>query len=91
MFLNYIGKPSLYLPGCMIVWGIISALTGITTKWVAHATSGEMSQLEFRALQFYWCFAHAIFPRFRGSGMFSWCPLPNLKMVGWFATVIEVD
>ncbi|KAG2117467.1 major facilitator superfamily domain-containing protein [Suillus clintonianus] len=33
MFLNYIGKPSLYLPACMVVWGIISALTGITTNF----------------------------------------------------------
>ncbi|KAH0839991.1 MFS general substrate transporter [Lanmaoa asiatica] len=33
MFLNYIGKPSLYLPGCMIVWGVISALTGITINF----------------------------------------------------------
>lgn len=30
MLLNYIGKPSLYLPGCMIVWGVISCLTGVT-------------------------------------------------------------
>jgi MFS family permease len=30
MFLNYIGKPSLYLPACMAVWGMISVLTGIT-------------------------------------------------------------
>ncbi|KDR83789.1 hypothetical protein GALMADRAFT_55324 [Galerina marginata CBS 339.88] len=28
MFLNWIGKPSLYLPACMIVWGAISCLTG---------------------------------------------------------------
>ena len=34
MFLNHIQKPSLYLPGCMIIWGTISALTGITTQWV---------------------------------------------------------
>jgi MFS family permease len=27
LFLNKIGKPSLYLPGCMIVWGIISGAT----------------------------------------------------------------
>ncbi|KAG2117463.1 major facilitator superfamily domain-containing protein [Suillus clintonianus] len=33
MFLNYIGKPSLYLPAFMVVWGIISALTGITTNF----------------------------------------------------------
>ncbi|KAF8627182.1 hypothetical protein AX15_004500 [Amanita polypyramis BW_CC] len=28
MFLNYIGRPSLYLPACMIIWGMISCLTG---------------------------------------------------------------
>jgi MFS family permease len=31
MFLNYIGKPSIYLPCCMAVWGMISILTG---KWI---------------------------------------------------------
>ena len=35
MFLNYIGKPSIYLPICMIIWGMISTLTGITTKCVS--------------------------------------------------------
>ncbi|KAG8898875.1 hypothetical protein FRB99_007087 [Tulasnella sp. 403] len=30
MLLNYIGKPSIYLPACMMVWGVISCLTGIT-------------------------------------------------------------
>lgn len=34
MFLNYIGKPSLYLPACMAIWGAISCLTGITTNFV---------------------------------------------------------
>ncbi|KAJ7576928.1 MFS general substrate transporter [Mycena floridula] len=34
MFLNYIGRPSIYLPCCMIVWGTISVLTGITTNFV---------------------------------------------------------
>ncbi|KAG2141190.1 major facilitator superfamily domain-containing protein [Suillus bovinus] len=34
MFLNYTGKPSLYLPACMVIWGVISALTGITTNFV---------------------------------------------------------
>lgn len=28
MFLNYIGKPSLYLPACMMIWGTLSILTG---------------------------------------------------------------
>ncbi|KAG2032386.1 major facilitator superfamily domain-containing protein [Suillus americanus] len=32
MFLNFIGKPSLYLPACTVIWGIISALTGITAN-----------------------------------------------------------
>jgi MFS family permease len=41
MFLNLTGKPSLYLPGCMIVWGMISALTGITTKYDAFFMSGK--------------------------------------------------
>ncbi|KAJ6520948.1 MFS general substrate transporter [Mycena capillaripes] len=27
MFLNWMGRPSLYLPGAMIIWGIISCLT----------------------------------------------------------------
>ncbi|TBU48995.1 MFS general substrate transporter [Dichomitus squalens] len=34
MLLNHIGKPSLYLPACMIVWGTISILTGITNNFV---------------------------------------------------------
>ncbi|KAL4241993.1 MFS transporter superfamily protein [Abortiporus biennis] len=34
MFLNYIGKPSIYLPCCMIVWGVISLLTGVTNNFV---------------------------------------------------------
>ena len=27
LFLNKIGKPAIYLPSCMIVWGMISAAT----------------------------------------------------------------
>ncbi|KAI4520838.1 MFS general substrate transporter, partial [Schizophyllum commune Loenen D] len=34
MFLNWIGKPSLYLPACMILWGMISTLTGICNNFV---------------------------------------------------------
>lgn len=49
IFLNYIGRPSLYLPACMVVWGIIryvafvphirrdlnvhSAVTGLTRNF----------------------------------------------------------
>ncbi|KAF7332146.1 FCP1-like proteiny domain-containing protein [Mycena kentingensis (nom. inval.)] len=28
MMLNWMGRPSLYLPGAMIIWGVISVLTG---------------------------------------------------------------
>ncbi|WVR09758.1 hypothetical protein IAU60_006834 [Kwoniella sp. DSM 27419] len=34
MLLNRIGRPSLYLPAAMIIWGMISVLTGITTNFV---------------------------------------------------------
>ncbi|KAF8515446.1 major facilitator superfamily domain-containing protein [Gautieria morchelliformis] len=34
MMLNWLGKPSLYLPACMMVWGMISILTGITKNFV---------------------------------------------------------
>ncbi|PCH41493.1 MFS general substrate transporter [Wolfiporia cocos MD-104 SS10] len=34
MLLNYIGKPSVYLPCCMMIWGAISCLTGVTTNFV---------------------------------------------------------
>ncbi|KAK7061677.1 major facilitator superfamily domain-containing protein [Favolaschia claudopus] len=34
LFLNWMGKPSLYLPAAMIIWGTISCLTGITTNFV---------------------------------------------------------
>lgn len=34
MILNHMGKPSLQLPLCMIIWGILSILTGITKNFV---------------------------------------------------------
>ncbi|KAF9646956.1 MFS general substrate transporter, partial [Thelephora ganbajun] len=34
MFLNHLGKPSIYLPVCMALWGLISALTGVTHNFV---------------------------------------------------------
>ncbi|KAF8165387.1 MFS general substrate transporter [Crassisporium funariophilum] len=33
MFLNYFGKPSKYLPWCMIIWGALSVCTGFTTSF----------------------------------------------------------
>ncbi|KAG6855142.1 hypothetical protein C0991_006071 [Blastosporella zonata] len=34
MLLVYIGKPSVYLPVCMVIWGCISILTGVTTNFL---------------------------------------------------------
>ncbi|WVW80570.1 hypothetical protein I302_102556 [Kwoniella bestiolae CBS 10118] len=34
MLLNRIGRPSLYIPAAMLVWGMISVLTGITKNFV---------------------------------------------------------
>ncbi|TFY83064.1 hypothetical protein EWM64_g950 [Hericium alpestre] len=34
MFLNWIGRPSIHLPVCMLIWGMISVLTGITHNFV---------------------------------------------------------
>ena len=34
MLLNYTGRPSIYLPCCMMVWGTISCLTGVTKNFV---------------------------------------------------------
>lgn len=33
LVLNKIGKPAIYLPCCMVIWGTISCLTGITTNF----------------------------------------------------------
>ncbi len=34
MFLNKIGKPSVYIPCCILIWGMISCLTGVTKNFV---------------------------------------------------------
>jgi len=34
MLMNYVGKPSLHIPICMMIWGMMSILTGITTNFV---------------------------------------------------------
>ncbi|KAI8959315.1 major facilitator superfamily domain-containing protein [Daldinia sp. FL1419] len=33
LFLNKIGKPAIYLPGCMMIWGVISASTAAVTNF----------------------------------------------------------
>lgn len=37
LFLNKTGKPALYLPSCMIIWGIISGLTGACRNFAGLA------------------------------------------------------
>ncbi|GBE79766.1 hypothetical protein SCP_0209670 [Sparassis crispa] len=34
MIMNYVGKPSLHIPICMAIWGMMSILTGITKNFV---------------------------------------------------------
>ncbi|KAG0697642.1 major facilitator superfamily domain-containing protein [Suillus ampliporus] len=33
MFLHWLGRPSIFIPSCMAVWGVISVLTGITQNY----------------------------------------------------------
>jgi len=35
MILNKFGKPSVYLPGCMFAWGIVSSCTAATKSYGA--------------------------------------------------------
>jgi len=47
MFLNHLGKPSIYLPSCMAVWGLVSVATGFTTNFIgALATRFLLGVLE---------------------------------------------
>ncbi|OAX41332.1 MFS general substrate transporter [Rhizopogon vinicolor AM-OR11-026] len=34
MYLEKIGRPSIYLPTCMVIWGLISILTGTTKSFI---------------------------------------------------------
>ncbi|GFZ49508.1 hypothetical protein JCM24511_07628 [Saitozyma sp. JCM 24511] len=33
MILNWIGRPSIYLPACMFLWGLVSTLTGVVNSF----------------------------------------------------------
>ncbi|KAG2365501.1 hypothetical protein BDR07DRAFT_1398761 [Suillus spraguei] len=35
MFMHWLERPSIILPSCMLTWGIISVLIGITTKYTS--------------------------------------------------------
>ena len=34
MLLNHLAKPSIYLPACMALWGLVSTLTGVAHNFV---------------------------------------------------------
>ncbi|KAJ8517620.1 hypothetical protein ONZ45_g5203 [Pleurotus djamor] len=50
MFMNFIGKPSLYLPGCGVTWGIIAMLSGVTRKFVFKRSQTASLSLNSRPL-----------------------------------------
>ncbi|KAI0347084.1 MFS general substrate transporter [Trametopsis cervina] len=39
MFLHHTGRPSLYLPACMAVWGLLTVAMGFTTNFLGAVTS----------------------------------------------------
>ena len=42
MLLNWMGRPSLYLPTCMAIWGVFSILTGnVNGTYVFNASSAD--------------------------------------------------
>ncbi|PFH46169.1 hypothetical protein AMATHDRAFT_77797 [Amanita thiersii Skay4041] len=63
MFLNYIGRPSLYLPVCMMVWGVISCLTGRVKLCRFYLTGSSFSKAFVGALltRFFLGFVEAAF------------------------------
>ena len=52
LLLNHLGKPSIYLPGCMALWGLVSVLIGVT-----HNCTGVMLTRFFLGI-----FESAFFP-----------------------------
>lgn len=61
MYLNNMAKPSIYLPVCMVIWGIISTLSGVTRKYVLFA----------RSLLWSPALALTITLKFRGGGFYK--------------------
>ena len=62
MFLNYFGKPSKYLPYCMVVWGGLSVCTGTQRfgLFVATAFNYFLQQALQRGLSFLSLFKYHI-------------------------------
>ncbi len=79
MFLNHIGRPSIYLPVCMMFWGAISCVTGkrLTFCLLAHFPT----LVRRRHPQLHRSAPHSILPWFRGGCLFPWCPLSSIEVV----------
>ena len=79
MFLNHIGRPSLYLPACMVLWGAISCVTGqrLTFCLLAHFPT----LVRRRHPQLYRSAPHSILPWLRGGRLFPWRPLSSIEVV----------
>ena len=66
MLLNYTGRPSIYLPVCMMIWGMISCLTGETKKYARFmhnldVTNGHASFVGALLTRFFLGFIEAAF------------------------------
>jgi len=75
MYLNKIGRPSIYLPTCMAIWGFISILTGQFSTWAWRSLMsikktqeqrrGTLSSfLVIHNLKNFWSFLGAVCTRF---------------------------
>ena len=86
MFLNHIGKPSKYLPWCMIIWGMLSVGTGATFFKIfwsqTYTFFRQVLQLSsYLHLEFYYshnltklfrCSMYTVLPWICGSSILPW-------------------
>lgn len=79
MFLNYVGRPSIYLPVCMMLWGAISCVTGQRLIFCLPAHFPTL--VRRRHPQLHWSPRRSILPWVRGGGFFPWRPLSSIEVV----------
>ena len=83
MLLNYIGKPSIYLPTSMVLWGVISCLTG-------QHLPGLVCRLDFQIHsrrhypQLYGCLPYSVPAWFRRGCLLPGRPFPSIEVVQAF-------
>lgn len=77
MILNKFGKPSIYLPGCMLAWGILSTCTAATKSYggllACRFILGFVEAAYFVRIVFIWELHLLIYT--------AWLPLPAFSMV----------